>query len=278
MATQSRRDYYEILGIPRDADRETVRRAFRALAAEFHPDVSDSPDALERFREIAEAYEVLSRPEAREQYDRYGFEPRGVGGFETAGRARPGAGGLFDDLLQTSSANEAARGHDVVLRLELSPDEAARGGTHPVRFSTIDLCDTCRGIGAAPGTARRACPACGGRGRVREPGGGSGFHLRTCARCGGSGKQILSPCQDCDGTGRVERDRSLLVEIPPGVREGEEIRLSGQGDAGDDGEPGDLVLIVALERSGDSVLGRRLALAGLACALGLLAVVVVIMR
>jgi molecular chaperone DnaJ len=275
VATQSRRDYYESLGVPRDADRETVRRAFRVLAAEFHPDVSDSPNALDRFREIAEAYEVLSRPETREQYDRYGFEPRGVGGFGAGPQPGPG---LFDDLLR-SPGREARRGADVLLRLELTAEEAARGGTHPVRFSTVDVCDTCRGIGAAPGTARRACPACGGRGRIREAGDGSGFHLRTCGRCGGSGKQILTPCADCDGTGRLERGRSLLVEVPAGVTDGEELRLTGQGDASEDaGEPGDLVLTLAVVGPDDPVLGRRLALAGLACALGLTAVVVVFLR
>jgi len=276
VATQSRRDYYEILGVPRDADRETVRRAFRLLAAEFHPDVSDSPNALDRFREIAEAYDVLSRPETREQYDRYGFEPRGVGGF---GAAQPGSGaGLFDDLIR-SPGREVPRGEDVLLRLELTVEEAARGGTHPVRFSTVDVCDTCHGIGAAPGTARRACPACGGRGRIREAGDGSGFHLRTCGRCGGSGKQIVTPCVDCDGTGRLERGRSLLVEVPPGVGDGEEIRLVGQGDASEDvGEPGDLVLMLAVVGPDDPVLGRRLAIAGLVCALVLTAVVALFLR
>jgi molecular chaperone DnaJ len=276
VATRSRRDYYEILGVPRDADRETVRRAFRVLAAEFHPDVSDSPDALDRFREIAEAYEVLSRPETREQYDRYGFEPRGVGGF---GGGQPGSpGGLFDDLLR-SPGREARRGEDVLVRLELAADEAARGGTHPVRFTTVDVCDTCRGIGAAPGTTRRACPACGGRGRIREAADGSGFHLRTCGRCEGSGKQIVTPCADCDGTGRIERDRSLLVEIPANAADGDELRLAGHGDASEDaGEPGDLVLTLSVVGPDDPILGRRLAMAGLLCALGLTALVVVFLR
>jgi molecular chaperone DnaJ len=273
VSTRARRDYYEVLGIPRDADRETIRRAFRTLAAEVHPDVSDDPAALDRFREIAEAYEVLSRRDSRDRYDRFGFEPRGVGTFEphATARARPSAR-LFDDLI-ASAVRDAARGDDVVVELELTAEDAARGSSRGVRFRTSERCETCRGLGAAPGTARVRCPECAGRGRVREEAAAGGFHLRSCGRCGGTGFQILTPCEACAGTGRTARERSLLVELPPGVQAGDEIRVAGKGHAGEEGgEPGDVVVRVVILPAPDSPAARRVALAGLVLAVGLILV------
>lgn len=277
MSTRARRDYYEILGVSRGADRETIRRAFRVLAAEHHPDVSEDPKALERFREIAEAYEVLSRPETRERYDRYGFDPRGVGGFDAARPAGGAAAGLFDDLVEQAT-REAARGGDVELTLRLELSEAMQGGTRPLRFATTDLCEACAGVGAAPGTAQVSCRACGGRGRIREQDGGrEGFHLRTCGRCGGSGRQILTPCEACGGSGRRERERLVRATYPAGVGDGAMLRLEGQGHAGEGGGmPGDVVVHVSVETPREPAFARRLALVGVGCATALLVLVVLL--
>ena len=271
MATQARRDYYAILGVSRDADRDAIRRAFRSLASEHHPDVSGDPNTADRFRELAEAYEILSRPDTRERYDRYGFDPRGLGGFAP----RPGSAfGLFDDLLDfaTTFPRPGKRGADVLVEAEVEFVEAARGTTRGLRFTASALCPKCKGEGGRAGSLRIACPDCNGRGRIREGGdAGRPFRLRICLSCRGRGKRLESPCLECSGTGRIDEARSLLVGIPPATSDGQQIRLEGEGHAGGPGgEPGDVVVTVRVRPVPDSPLVRRLAVAGAVCGLGLL--------
>jgi molecular chaperone DnaJ len=278
VGARTQRDYYALLGVPRDADRESIRRAFRNLAAECHPDVSSEPEALERFREIAEAYEVLSRPETRARYDRYGFGTRGVGGFSS--ERRGGSFGLFDDLLDFVAAypRTGKRGADVHVAVELEFLEAARGASRSVRFRATSSCQSCRGEGSSPGTPKVSCTTCGGRGRTREGGEetGEALRLRVCADCGGSGRRTTRPCPDCRGKGYAEEDRNLLVDLPPGVADGAELRLEGEGNIGTGGGvPGDVVVRVRVRPAPDNPFLRRLAGAGALVGLGLLVFVVV---
>jgi molecular chaperone DnaJ len=272
VAARSRRDYYAVLGVQHGADRDTIRRAFRTLAAEWHPDVSDDPEAVERFREIAEAYEVLSRPDARERYDRYGFDPRGVGGF-TASAA--GTAGMFDDLLDLAAAFKRAggRGTDVAVEALVTPEGAEQGGRKGVRYTALTVCPACHGEGGAPGSARVACAACGGRGRRRNGSEGSA-RLSLCDACRGSGRVHAEPCPRCDGAGRFESERVALVEIPAGTDDGDELRIAGEGNAGGrNAEPGDLLVTV---RIGARPAGRRLRLLAAVTAACAVAVVVLI--
>jgi molecular chaperone DnaJ len=278
VATRKGSDYYAVLGVPRNADRDAIRRAFRSLASEFHPDVSPDPNAVERFLEIAEAYEVLSRPEARARYDRFGFDPRAVSDFAAADTD---FSRLFQDLLDLASAVQPSgrRGNDVAVELEVDFSEAHKGSSRGVHYSALSVCIVCAGAGGAPRSTMVACTDCDGRGRIRE-GGGSGrpSHLRVCATCRGTGRCPSTPCAECDGAGRLEVERALLVEIPPDTRDGEEIRIPGEGNAGSSGgEPGDAVITVRVRPARDTPLARRLAAAGAICGLGLLAYVIVML-
>ncbi len=237
MAT-ARRDYYEILGVRRDADEATIKRAFRRLARELHPDVSDAPDAEERFKEAVEAYEVLSSSERRELYDRYGHEGLRSGGFEPSfdlGSLSDLFSAFFGDDLFGSRARRARRGADVGAEVEIDLVEAARGATRAVPFEIAVVCDACGGSGAEPGTGPVVCAACGGAGRVQRVSRsvfGEFVSSQTCARCGGAGRVIETPCRRCGGNGRVLEERSLEVVIPPGIHDGQRIRISGEGHAG----------------------------------------------
>ena len=265
--TCATRDYYEVLGVPRDADRVQIRKAYRSLAAEFHPDVSDDPDAPERFRELAEAYQVLSHPDARRRYDRLGRPRRG----------------LFDDLFAahgTAAPRAGERGEDV--RVEASVDfaEAVRGTTRGVTYHAIAGCGACRVTGAAPGGRRTACPACRGSGRVREVGDadrGRLIRFRECERCRGAGSLVDRPCAACKGEGRVGEERTILLTIPAGSVDGDEIRLAGEGHAGGRaGASGDLVVTLLVREPPDSPLLRHLAAAGAVCAMVLMIVALVL--
>jgi molecular chaperone DnaJ len=278
MATRPKRDYYAVLGVARSADRETIRRAFRSLVSEWHPDVSDDPEAPERFREIAEAYEILSRPDARRRYDRYGFDPRGVGGFE------PGSAGgqeLFDDIadLLQSFARPGRRGGDVRVELEVDGAEALRGARKPVRYRALTECRACGGEGGMPGSAQVRCGDCDGRGRVRDAGeGGRPAHLRVCRRCRGAGRVPDPPCGQCDGAGRFDAERALLVDIPAGTADGDEVRVAGEGNAGGTGAaPGDVVVAIRLRPAPDPRRFRLVAAAGSLLAAGLIVLVVVLL-
>jgi molecular chaperone DnaJ len=277
VATRPGRDYYAVLGIPRTADRATVRRAFRSLASELHPDVSTDPDAIERFRELAEAYEVLSRPDARARYDRLGFDARSLG--DLAARDVD-ISRLFEDLLDLGSTASSGRkrGRDVSAVLELSAQEAFEGSRRGVHYTALTVCIACNGTGSAGGAATIVCGECGGRGRSRDTEASpQASHLRICAACRGSGRRSASPCPECGEAGRLELDRVQLVEVPPDSADGDELRIPSAGSAGArGGEPGDLVVTVRLRPTGDTPRFRKVAAVGALCALGLLAFVVVL--
>jgi len=235
----TRRDYYEVLGVRRDAGEAEIKKAFRRLARELHPDVSDAPDAEERFKELVEAYEVLSDSERREIYDRFGHEGLRSGGFVPTsfdfGSLSDLFAAFFGDDLFGVGARRARRGADIAAEVEIDLVEAARGTASRVPFQVAVACEACAGSGAEPGTGLAACRACGGAGQLRQVSQsvfGQFIRTQTCPRCGGAGRVIETPCRRCDGAGRVLEERSLEVEIPPGIHDGQRIRLSGEGHAG----------------------------------------------
>jgi molecular chaperone DnaJ len=237
-----RRDYYEILGVARNATDREIKSAFRRLARELHPDVSEQADAEERFREAAEAYEVLSKVETRELYDRFGHEGLRTGGFRPTDFDFANIADLFsvffgDDLFGRSAGagRRAARGADVLAEVTIELEEAARGVVRSVPFPVSVTCRTCAGSGAAPGTTPEICPRCGGSGRLQSVSSsvfGQFIRTQSCPQCGGAGQVVSSPCEDCRGSGQVAEERTLDVEIPAGIHDGQRIRLSGEGHAG----------------------------------------------
>jgi molecular chaperone DnaJ len=267
MAT-TQRDYYEILGVSRSADAGEIKRAFRRLARDLHPDVSDAPDAPDRFKEVVEAYEVLSKSETRELYDRYGHAGLRGGGFAPTAFDFGSLSDLFsaffgDDLFGVGGRARHARGGDVAVRVDVELVEAARGVKREVPFPVAVPCAACGGSGAAPGTSPVTCTTCGGSGRLQHVSRSAfGEFVRTqaCSACGGAGQQIPDPCPTCDGEGRVVEERTLEVEIPPGIHDGQQIRISGEGHTGAGGaRSGDLYLQVHVKpdprfvREGDDV-------------------------
>jgi molecular chaperone DnaJ len=239
MAT-TQRDYYELLGVPRSAGEGEIKKAFRRLARTLHPDVSEAPDAEERFREVVEAYEVLSKPEARELYDRYGHAGLRSGGFTPTSFDLGSLSDLFaaffgDDLFGVSGQPRRARGADVVAQIEIELAEAVTGATREVPFPVTVQCSNCGGGGAEPGTSPVTCTACGGAGRLQHisrTAFGEFVRSQTCPTCGGAGGVIEHPCPACEGSGRVVEERTLEVEVPPGIHDGQQIRISGEGHAG----------------------------------------------
>ncbi len=265
----AKRDYYEVLGVSRDASEEEIRRAYRRLVRQYHPDVNKAPDAADRFREIKEAYDVLSDPEKRAMYDRYGHvDERMSAGFEDFGGF--GFEDLFEELFGFGTRARAAarrapvRGQDLSVDVVLSFEEAAFGVQKEIEVPRWETCDVCRGTGAAPGTTPIRCPQCGGSGEVRHARRstffGSFVSVMTCPRCEGLGEVVTSPCPECRGRKKVHRVRRLTVEIPAGVDDGTRIRLTGEGDTGErGGPPGNLYVNVHVrpheyfERHGDDV-------------------------
>jgi molecular chaperone DnaJ len=249
------RDYYEILGVDRGCDEAGLKAAFRKLAMEHHPDRNGGcEDAAGRFKEVNEAYSVLSDPQKRAAYDRFGHAGvNGAGG--------PGAGfhdihdifnEVFGDAFGDMFGGRArqnrgpARGQDLRYDLEITLEQAYAGAEAQIVVPSTMSCETCSGSGCRAGASPTACTGCGGAGRVRAT---QGFFSieRTCPRCGGSGKIVLDPCKDCHGAGQVRRERTLSVRIPPGVDDGARIRLAGEGDAGARGGPkGDLYIFVSV--------------------------------
>ena len=237
MAT-TQRDYYEILGVGRQAGEAEIKKAFRKLAREVHPDVSTAPDAEHRFREAAEAYEVLSNGETRELYDRYGHSGLRSGGFQPGHFDVSTLSDLFsaffgDDVF--GAAGGRSRGGDVAAALEIDLAEAASGVKKDVPFEISVACGRCDGHGAEPGSNVTTCPVCAGAGRVQQVSRSVfGQFVRTqgCPRCHGAGRIVERPCRDCRGTGSVVETRTLEVEIPPGIHDGQRIRLTGEGHTG----------------------------------------------
>jgi molecular chaperone DnaJ len=246
----AKRDYYEVLGVQRDASEEDVKKAYRKLAMQHHPDRNpDNAKSEERFKEAKEAYEVLCDPDKRATYDRFGHA--GVDAHAGGAGAGAGFGGfadafgdIFSEIFGGGRArSNVYRGADLRYNLEINLEEAARGTETKIRIPTLQVCDVCRGLGAKPGSEPTTCQACGGHGQVRMQ---QGFFsiAQTCPRCGGTGKVIRDPCASCHGEGRVKRQKTLSVKIPAGVDEGDRIRLSGEGEAGvNGGPPGDLYVV-----------------------------------
>jgi molecular chaperone DnaJ len=231
------RDYYELLGVTRDASADEIKRAFRRLARELHPDVSEAPDAEHRFREVVEAYEVLSNSERRELYDRFGHAGLRSGGFQPSAFDLGSLSDLFsaffgDDLF---GVRGRGRGADIAAQVEIELAEVVTGTKREVPFGVAVPCSRCGGNGAEPDTKIRPCPTCGGNGRVRQVSRsvfGEFVRAGTCPTCSGTGQLIEHPCEQCRGAGRVIEERTLDVEIPAGIHDGQRIRLSGEGHAG----------------------------------------------
>jgi molecular chaperone DnaJ len=246
------RDYYELLGVARNADDRELKKAFRGLARQLHPDVSDDPEAGVRFREVSEAYEVLSNAERRQLYDRYGHAGLRSGGFTPTHFDVGSLGDLFsaffgDDLFGNRGPT-AARGADVPAEVEIDLVEVARGTTATVELDVAVSCRTCNGDGVQPGTTVSMCPRCGGHGRLQQVSRSLfGEFVRTsaCPECQGSGRKIEHPCETCSGAGRTLEERSLEVNVPAGIHDGQRIRLSGEGHAGAlGGRAGDLYVAI----------------------------------
>lgn len=246
-------DYYELLGVARNADEQEIKKAFRQLARRLHPDVSEEPDAEVRFREVSEAYEVLSNAETRQLYDRYGHAGLRSGGFTPRHFDLGDVGDLFsaffgDDLFGGGMRGGAARGADVAAEIQIDLADAAAGAKVSVPVEVAVPCTTCKGDGVQPGTSVSTCPRCGGSGRLQQVARSVfGEFVRTsaCPQCGGSGRIVEHPCETCNGAGRTLESRTLEVEIPAGIHDGQRIRLSGEGHAGAlGGRAGDLYVLV----------------------------------
>ena len=253
-----RRDPYDVLGVERGADERQIKRSFRSLARELHPDVNrHDPEAEEKFKEAAEAYEILSDGERRATYDRYGFEGLDSRGFASATHGFGSFADIFDAFFGGDPFGGAfgrgsgrIQGGDVAVEIEVSLLEAARGTTVEVAYDVVDLCEHCRGNGAEPGTPIETCPQCGGAGRVRavsRTAFGQLVREQACDVCGGQGRVPSQPCAECAGRGRRAQRRTLEVDVPAGIADDQRIRLAGRGHAGErGGPPGDLYLLVGV--------------------------------
>ncbi|MBN1874152.1 MAG: molecular chaperone DnaJ [Anaerolineae bacterium] len=242
------KDYYEVLGVSKDAAQEDIKRAYRKLARQYHPDVSSEPDAEERFKEVNAAYEVLSDPDRRSMYDRFGTDsPTAMGGFDFGGMRDPfdifaevfGNLGGFGNFGQTGRSG-ARRGRDVRVSLEITFEEAAFGAEKEVPVRRQEMCPICNGSGSEPGTSPERCPECNGSGqtrRVQHTILGSFVNITPCPTCGGRGSVIHTPCRECHGSGRTYARRTIAVTIPQGVDDGVTIRLADQGEPGELGGP-----------------------------------------
>jgi len=244
MAT-TERDLYEVLGVERNASDTEIKRAFRKLAQQWHPDVNAGDEAQARFTEINEAYQILSDPGRRQRYDmfgRAGVDGGGATGFEGFG----GFSDIFDAFFGGAAGASSARrgrpqpGADLRYDLRITFEEAVKGVEKEIEFRVLGRCETCAGTGAKPGTEATTCPQCNGRGEVRSVRQtmlGQMVNVSACPRCGGEGKIIETPCETCRGDGRTERTRSLRVTIPAGIDEGHQIRLTNEGEVGPRGGP-----------------------------------------
>ena len=271
----AKRDFYEVLGVNRDASEDDIKKAYRKLAMKHHPDRNQGEDAKvseEKFKEVKEAYEILSDASKRAAYDRFGHagvDPSaggGPGGAQGFGGFADAFGDIFEGIFggqggagRGRGGSNVYRGSDLRYNLEITLEQAARGYETKIRIPAIETCETCHGSGAKAGTSPKTCGTCGGNGQVRIQ---QGFFSiqQTCQKCHGSGKTISDPCKTCDGVGRVKRQKTLAIKIPSGVDEGDRIRLSGEGEPGVNGGPaGDLYVQMTIkahtvfQREGDDL-------------------------
>lgn len=250
----AKRDFYEVLGLSKTADEKEIKRAYKRLAMKYHPDRNQGDKESEaKFKEIKEAYEILSDAQKRAAYDQYGHAAFEQGGFGGQGGGGFGGGADFGDIFGDVFGDifgggrrqqRAARGSDLQYNMDLTLEEAVRGVTKEIRIPTLETCDKCHGSGAKEGTSAETCSTCHGAGQVHLR---QGFFTvqQACPTCHGRGKVIKEPCSKCHGDGRVERSKTLSVKIPAGVDTGDRIRLSGEGEAGENGAPaGDLYVQV----------------------------------
>jgi molecular chaperone DnaJ len=270
MAT-TKRDYYHVLGVERNASPEDVKKAYRKLAVKYHPDKNPGDKSAEdKFKELGEAYEVLSKVDKRAAYDRYGHQAFSQGGGfaggagggthdpfdvfrEVFGAGRGGGGGIFESIFGDVGGQDGAerggrgRGADLRYDMQITFQEAARGVEKEIEISKLQACDTCHGSGAEPGSKVTTCPTCGGHGQVAVA---RGFFniAQTCPRCRGAGQTIEKPCHTCHGDGRVEKAAKIKIKIPAGVEDGTRLRSTGQGEGGArGGAPGDLYVVLHVE-------------------------------
>jgi molecular chaperone DnaJ len=241
-----KRDYYEVLGVDRSGGLEEIKRAYRRGALKLHPDnyKGDKAEAEEKFKELTEAYEVLSDPQKRQIYDRHGHA--GLQGVAVHDFSNMGFGDIlsafgFDDILASfmgfggRARRQADRGYDLETQVEMTLEQVATGVDQTLEFERMDYCEACSGSGARPGTSTQRCPTCGGYGQVQQqmPGFlGVSIRVTACPRCRGKGRIVPDPCPDCQGTGRRRKKRILTVHIPPGIREGQVVRVRGEGEPG----------------------------------------------
>ena len=257
----NKRDYYEVLGVDKKATDEEIKRAYRRKAKECHPDLHpDDKEAVERFKELNEANEVLSDPQKRARYDQFGFEDpmagmggggNPFGGFDFGGMG--GMGDIFDQLFNGGMGSRAARsqapvqGNDLRYELRIAFEEAAKGCEKSFEIYRNELCETCKGSGAKPGTSPVSCSTCGGTGQIRQSGGWM-TTVRTCPTCGGAGKVIKDKCTGCGGSGRIRKKRTVTVKVPAGIDNGQTIIMNGQGEPGLRGGPnGDLYIVIGVK-------------------------------
>ncbi len=257
MASTVPEDPYDVLGVPRDADDQVIKKSFRALARELHPDVNrHDPGAETKFKQAAEAYEILSDPGRRKIFDRYGHEGLRSGGmrpnFEGFGSLNDLFGAFFGGGFGGGQSGPM-QGDDAIIAVQVNLSEAASGKQATISFEAIDSCDSCDGSGATPGSSLSSCEQCNGSGVVEGVANspfGQVLQRRACDACDGQGRRAQSPCERCDGRGRLVRRRELQVDIPPGIDDGQRIRLAGSGHAGERGGPaGDLYVQVQVEQS-----------------------------
>jgi len=251
----SKQDYYDVLGVSKDADSSSLKSAYRKLAMKYHPDKNPGDsDAEKKFKQVSEAYEVLSNTEKRQAYDAYGhdaFNQQGGGGFNEGFSGFGSFSDIFEDFFGDmgggrQSRQREQRGQDLKYEVDVDLREAYTGVKKEISFDTLTTCDVCKGSGSESGSGLKTCGVCGGSGRTRAS---QGFFTveRTCTACGGAGQVISDPCKACNGEGRRRKNRKLEVNIPAGVEEGSRIRLSGEGAAGPNGSsPGDLYLFVSM--------------------------------
>lgn len=269
----SKRDYYEVLGVSKSASKDEIKKAYRKLSKQYHPDINKEPDAADKFKEIAEAYEVLSDDQKKAQYDQFGHtDPnQGFGGF--GGSDFGGGFGGFEDIFNTffgggggsrrRDPNAPRQGADLQYTMTVSFEEAAFGKETDIEIPREETCDTCHGSGAKPGTHPETCQHCHGTGQLNVEQNtpfGRVLNRRTCHYCNGTGKEIKDKCATCGGKGKVQNRKKIHVKIPAGIDDGQQLRMSGQGEAGTNGGPsGDLYVVFHVrsheffERDGDDI-------------------------